>query len=278
VEDVLGAFADAQRRRGLRETSILKRDSDLTAYLRHFGDPFTVDHDELDAWLDSRPGRNGHGLSARTRCSWLSNLHEFYRWAIRAGHTEYDPTERIDRPKTHPGLPRPIDSDDLAMALSATDDAQMLAWLHTMAYAGLRCSEVAWLTRDRVIDREGLIVVLGKGGKERVVPMHPLVGESLTRYRMPRTGNVFLMPDGAAWRAGRVSAKTCTYLHRLGIDATAHQLRHWFGTTTYAACQDIRVVQELMGHSSPVTTAGYAAWSRLVAREAVEALPVLKAA
>lgn len=65
---------------------------------------------------------------------------------------------------------------------------------------------------------------------------------------------------------------TADFLASLGIDATAHHLRHWFGTKTYEACRDLRVVQELMGHASPVTTAGYAAWSRVVAREAVEAL------
>jgi integrase len=59
------------------------------------------------------------------------------------------------------------------------------------------------------------------------------------------------------------------FLGNLGIDATAHQLRHWFGTNIYAASRDIRLTQELMGHASPITTAGYVAWAVLDAEETV---------
>lgn len=63
------------------------------------------------------------------------------------------------------------------------------------------------------------------------------------------------------------------YLAGLGISATMHQLRHRFGTMAYEACQDIRVVGELMGHSSPSVTAGYVAYSKAEAKRAVLALP-----
>lgn len=63
------------------------------------------------------------------------------------------------------------------------------------------------------------------------------------------------------------------YFEGLGIEATAHQLRHWFGTRTYAACRDIRVVQELLGHQDPATTATYTAFSDGEAAAAVAALP-----
>jgi integrase/recombinase XerC len=62
------------------------------------------------------------------------------------------------------------------------------------------------------------------------------------------------------------------YLAGLGIDATGHQLRHWFGTGIYAATHDIRLTQELLGHQSPNTTAGYVAWAAVDAGPAVASL------
>jgi site-specific recombinase XerC len=62
------------------------------------------------------------------------------------------------------------------------------------------------------------------------------------------------------------------FFHSIGIDATAHQLRHWFATSTYATSGDLLVVQNLLGHSSPTTTAVYTAWSRPAAEAAVGAL------
>ncbi len=79
---------------------------------------------------------------------------------------------------------------------------------------------------------------------------------------------------GGPFAPGDVSRVVNTYLHAMGIPATAHQLRHWFGTKTYAACNDIRVVQELMGHAHTVTTNMYVAYSTGTAQEAVQALEV----
>jgi integrase len=72
----------------------------------------------------------------------------------------------------------------------------------------------------------------------------------------------------------RVSQLLNDYLHAHGISETPHQLRHWFGTTTMAASHDLRIVQELLGHASPSTTAGYVAWDTAAAAAAAAALPV----
>ena len=157
---------------------------------------------------------------------------------------------------------------------AAAGDHVLVAWLTLMAWAGLRCAEVAGLAREDVLDHEALLRVLGKGQKERLVPMHPSIYGRLRSAGMPRTGPVFARPDGRPWTAGEVSRITNRHISRAGVDATPHQLRHRFGTRTYAACRDIRVVAELMGHSSILTTQGYVAWSRTEARAAVVALPL----
>ena len=115
--------------------------------------------------------------------------------------------------------------------------------------------------------------MIGKGRKERLVPIHPSVLGTLRAAGLPRTGPVFTRPDGARYEPWQVSHQVRTYLEGLGIDATAHQFRHRFGTYAYRASRDIRTVAELMGHSSITTTMGYIAWSQAEGRRAVEALP-----
>jgi integrase/recombinase XerC len=211
-------------------------------------------------------------ISAKTRYTWLSSLGCFYRWAIKAGYTTTDPTADIDRPKLRRTLPRPVTDADLLFALSMTT-GQAQAWIILAAYAGLRCAEIAGLHRDDVIGDAGLLRVVGKGHKERLVPMHPQVIDLLAGWRMPRAnGPIFTRPSGGAWPPARLSRLASIELHDIGIDATLHQFRHWFGTRTYQHVKDIRVVQELLGHSSPTTTAIYTAFSAEDARKAVASL------
>ena len=127
---------------------------------------------------------------------------------------------------------------------------------------------------DDVLWDQRLLHVVGKGRHERLVPMHPAVVEALALVRVPRSGPVFRRPHGGPWNPHQVSRRVSVFMSDVGIEATAHQLRHWFGSRTYAACRDLRVVQELLGHQSPTTTAVYTAFSHAEAAAAVEALPV----
>jgi integrase/recombinase XerC len=113
---------------------------------------------------------------------------------------------------------------------------------------------------------------MGKGGKERIVPLHPDVMEALRCLPMPKSGAIFSRPRGGRFGPAEMSEAIRDYLHFLGIDASGHQLRHWFATEVYANTHDIRVTQELLGHQSPQTTAGYVAYSHVAAAEAVGTL------
>ena len=145
------------------------------------------------------------------------------------------------------------------------------------AFAGLRCVEIARLTRDAVLDHTTppVLIVNGKGAKDRVLPMHPLILESLRAYGMPNRGHVFRRRDGQTGppTAQSVSILGNRYLHSLGIPDTMHSLRHRAITELYRLCTDIRVAQTFAGHSSPQTTAGYAAYCPDTLRDAVFALP-----
>lgn len=269
------AWNHDQRRRGLMASTITRRSDMVASFERWLGGPLKdATAGDVESFLDQRRTATGQPISARTRYTWLSCLGCFYQWAIRHGHSSNDPTAQIDRPKLRRTLPRPISDGDLARAIGASTGQERI-WLLLAAYAGLRCAEIAGLHRDDVLDDLAMLHIIGKGGKERMVPTHPAVADALAAWPTPRTNTVlFHRPHGGAWPAATLSRAASVHLHDLGIDATLHQLRHWFATRTLRACRDIRVVQELMGHASPTTTAIYTAFCNEDGRAAVAALTI----
>jgi integrase/recombinase XerC len=252
------------KRRGLAPATIAARRSKLVGFDKRVGLAAATAED-VEVFLDGRK------LAPKSRYDWISHLSSFYRWAIDHGRLDRDPTVQVIRPRLHQNLPRPIGSGDLVTSLQMAEP-MMRAWLSLMAFGGLRCVEVARLEVDDLLWEDRLIRVSGKGDKERMVPMHDEIARCLRSLRLPSRGRVFRRPRGGAYPPAQVSKEVATYLCDLGVSATAHQLRHWFGTHVYRACRDLRVVQELMGHSSPVTTAGYADWSKIEARRAIDDL------
>lgn len=263
------------RRRRLSPNTIEKVDIHLRAFEFWLGrSPLSATAADIEVFLDTRRGRDSDRINDRTRCEWISHLSCFFEWAGRAlGEPALNPCDAIDRPRLRRLLPRPISEDDLEVAMER-GTGQMRAWLVLGAFAGFRCCEISWLTTDSVMWHEGVVNIFGKGRKERVVPMHELVTEVLRSHAPRGTGPFFRRPDGLTpWTPRNVSNKINAYLADLNIKATAHQLRHRFGTKTYEQCHDILVVKELLGHSSVQTTQVYTLFSQATAKAAVLALP-----
>jgi integrase/recombinase XerC len=252
IDELLRGARIDQERRGLSEGSIAKRHQYLRAFIGSLGDRsiFDVDNRTIEEFLDRR------GLCAVTRRAWLSHLHSFYVWAINEDLTEVDPTVRIVRPKLRRRLPRPADSSDLRRALSVANPI-MRCWILLAAYQGLRCCEIAGVRRDDITQDPPILRVIGKGDKERSIPLHPVVFEALQSLPMPGGGFVFRRFHGGRYQPEAVSREINSFLHSIGIGSTAHQFRHWFATELYKGTRDLRLVQEVLGHSSPVTTALY---------------------
>lgn len=126
------------------------------------------------------------------------------------------------------------------------------------------------LRREDVLDGDDppSIVVLGKGNKERVLPLSAPVLVKLQRHGMPRRGREVIgrfvdRPLASRiMKIDRVSATCNDYLAEVGAGASLHQLRHFFGSALYRTSRDLRLVQEAMGHSSPATSAVYAAFDQ----------------
>lgn len=264
------------RRRGLSPNSIEKYGIHLRAFEQWLGRPITdASTADIEVFLDTRHGRGGGRLTDRSRCEWISHLRCYYTWERRThASTALNPTDAIIRPKLRRLMPRPISEADLVVAMTAADDDRtMFAMIILGAFAGFRCCEMAWLMGESVLWHEGVLNVFGKGRKERIVDMHPLVGDALRSVGVPRSGPVFRRPTGEAWTPRRVSMHINMFFTDHGINAVAHQLRHRFGTQLYAVCRNLRVVQEQMGHAYSSTTDVYTAFARDDARAAVMALP-----
>ena len=232
----------------------------------------------LSAWLEFRSSglltatpqelmdwREGLAVTSNSVLSYMTAVKSFYSWAQASGRVHVRPDVDVPLPKIRKGRPRPISEMQLRVAI-LNAPKRIRPWLFLAALAGLRCAEIAGLRREDILDTadEPVIIVMGKGRKERIVPLSPQLWQELTDYGLPKFGIVFLRCDG---QRGQNSPKLLSqlvnrYLKSVGITETLHQLRHRFGTRAFRVHKDLRVVQELMGHADPATTALYADYCR----------------
>lgn len=256
--------------RDLSRSTIYNRRCGYRRLARALGhDPLTATEDEITIW------REGLGLSAGAAGVEIGLARAFFRWAFDEGLIEADPTRRLLRPRTPHYLPRPIGEDPLAYALS-TARPRIRPWIALAGWAGLRACEIASLQRCDVLDYADppLLIVRGKGGRQRVVPLGPALLVELHQAGLPSRGPVFPRADGLPGpnNAHRISGAVNRHLHAHGITESLHQLRHRYGTQMYASSADLRMVQSVMGHASPRTTSGYVAYSDRAAVAAAAAL------
>lgn len=186
-----------------------------------------------------------------------------YRWAVVEGRLNADPSVRLRPPKAPRLLPRPIPEQRLALALLAADE-RMRAILGLAAFAGLRAGEIATLAWSE-LDLDGAdatVRVVGKGARERVVDVSPDLAAML-RALPHRRGPVIRRGDGVPGynTPSRISHLAGDHLRSLGIPDTLHSLRHRM-LTEVCRVGGLRQAQDVAGHASASTTAGYAALAR----------------
>lgn len=199
-----------------------------------------------------------------TRRSYRASIGVFFKWAHLMDLTSTNPSIGLPRiPQPHP-KPHPVPDNAYDIALAGADDRMRLI-LRLAAEAGLRCDEVAQVhTSDVIPDlSDWSLIVHGKGSKERTVPLTPglavMIRKAPPGYLFPGADNGHL---SARWIGKLVAA-------RLPGLWTMHSLRHRFATRAYAIDRDLLTVQELLGHSSPVTTRSYVAIPTSAARRLV---------
>ncbi len=257
--------------RGLRPNTVRVRVDVLTRVATYIGKPLrNATEGDLLRWEQVAVA----GRQPETRRAYVCHLRAFYRWAKVAGIVAEDPCTRLTLPMLHRALPRPVPEDDLRRAVGLARPKMRLMIL-LGAFCGLRCQEIAglhWSDLRTVDGQTSLHVREGKGGKERVVPVPGVVLEAMIAHGRRRSGPMFYGMDAAQMDAKSVSRSLNRFFVRHGLDFTAHQLRHRYGTTAYMLTKDLRLVQELLGHGSPQTTARYAAYDKSQTVDMVKAM------
>jgi len=283
-------FADALwMERGLSRNTLSAYQSDLTALAAWLEqdrsiDLLTVDRIDL---LDYLALQSRKGRKPRSTARVLSCLRQFYQYALREGWLKKDPSLRIDAPKLGRPLPKSLSEQDVETLIGAPDttdpegfrDRVMLEVLYA---TGLRVSELVGLRLEQVSLTQGLVRVIGKGGKERLVPLGEEAVHWLERFLKGGRGDLLNgRPCAAVFPTRRGSGMTRqAFWYRIKKHAltagirrplSPHTLRHAFATHLLDHGADLRVVQLLLGHSDLSTTQIYTH----VARERLKTLHAL---
>ncbi|MBI5462918.1 MAG: site-specific tyrosine recombinase XerD [Gammaproteobacteria bacterium] len=234
--------------------------------------------------MDYLAHRYRTGGKARSAARLLSSLRRFYRHLVRENRLQTDPSARIDAPKLGRPLPKSLSEPQVEALLAAPDVEQPLglrdrAMLEVLYACGLRVSELVGLTVEQLNLRQGVVRVLGKGNKERLVPLGEealnwlqtylaearpaLLHGQVCDFVFPGRGGEALTRQAFWYRIKAYARKA-----EIRVPLSPHTLRHAFATHLVNHGADLRVVQLLLGHSDLSTTQIYTH----VARERLQGL------
>ena len=226
---------------------------------------------DFRAWM-ARRAADGASRSSIARA--MSVLRGFFRWLERNGHGANQAIRAMRSPKRPQGIPKPLTVADTDLLLDSVDllpgepwETQRDVALFTLLYGcGLRISEALGLDRGEAPVGDSLTVT-GKGGKQRMLPVLPVVREAVQAYlklcpwQTGDDGPLFLGTRGKRLNPGVAQKRLRELRLLLGLPdtVTPHALRHSFATHLLGAGGDLRAIQELLGHASLSTTQRYTA-------------------
>lgn len=196
--------------------------------------------------------------SASTVATYHSYLRAWFNWLQLMDHRADNPMIKVGSPRYPERVPRPVSDNGLVRLLTMPMHHRTRIMILLAALAGLRVSEIAKVRGEDVDTGTPVIYTVGKGGKQAMIPLHPLLVEAAGS--MPRRGWWF--PANARRPGQHLHGKSVSdiigqAMRRGGVRGTAHSLRHWYGTTLLDDGADLRTVQELLRHKSVATTQVY---------------------
>lgn len=275
-DPVIDQFIDILwAQKGLAELTLSAYQQDLVQFSRWLSERgerlSTAKELEIQQFLQQRHDR---GASARSNARLLSTFKQFYRHLVRSGDRQDNPTALISAPKIPRSLPNSMAESDVEKLLQAPDlesdyGLRDRCMLELMYSSGLRVSELVGLQVNQVNTRLGLVRLVGKGSKERVVPVGEEAAHWLTRYlqvarpALQLSGRVndalFLSSRGTGITRQAFWQNIKKHLLTAGVKTSfsPHSLRHAFATHLLNHGADLRTVQMLLGHSSLSTTQIY---------------------
>ena len=242
--------------------------SDIEKFLLWFdADPDKVLPDNILDYLSSR-----RQLSERSQSRMLSALRSFYNWMLVEGYVEENPCDKVDMPKLGVYLPSVLSVDEVVAIIDSVDRVDWIgqrdrAILEVLYGCGLRVSEAVGLRISGLYLDEGFIRIIGKGNKERLVPLGEVACDAIRGYLdvRPQPADsdsddiLFLNRFGKSF--SRVSmfklVKKQALLSGVTKEISPHTCRHSCATHLVENGADLRVVQEMLGHESITTTEIY---------------------
>lgn len=261
--------------KGLSQNTLDSYGLDLKAYASWMeGTDRSIENALREDILGYLSYRMGKGLKARSTARALSCLRGFYRYLLRENRIDEDPTLKVDSPKLGRPLPDSLSEKDIERLLAAPDLSTLVGlrdrtMLEVLYASGLRVSELVNLKINEINLRQGVIRIVGKGSKERLVPLGEEAINWINKF-MAEARNDLLKRDlnkdvvfpsirgstmtrQAFWYRIKQHAQTANIQKKL----SPHTLRHAFATHLLNHGADLRVVQLLLGHSDLSTTQIY---------------------
>lgn len=247
-------------------------DEDLRSYsagelIRYLVDRQTAEDSEGDVAASQQVG-----VDQRTIAKILSSLRAFFHYLVLEGYRSSNPATEIEMPRMAQRVPGVLSVEEVDRLLDTIDTRTPVgvrdrALFEVIYSCGLRISEAVDLTMDRLYLREGLIRVVGKGGKDRLVPagdeavsrLEHYVTEARPKLAKPGTQEtaVFLNHLGRGLSRKGMWKRFRELCAQAGVEAKVHTLRHSYATHLLEGGADLRAVQELLGHSDISTTQIY---------------------
>ncbi|KUR71537.1 recombinase XerD [Novosphingobium fuchskuhlense] len=253
--------------RGAASNTIAAYGRDLRSARAEIGDLLTADSVALarlaEAWSDLAPSSLARKASA---------LRQFYGFLADEGLRSDDPSAALPRPRTRRPLPRLLGHGEIAALFARAEEdaragegegARMLALIELLYGSGLRATELVSLPMAAVPRDAPFLMITGKGGQQRMVPISARAGAALARWLALRPGGgrwVFPSPRGGHLTRVRLFQLLRDLALRAGLDpekVSPHVLRHAFATHLLEGGADLRVLQTLLGHADIATTQIY---------------------
>ncbi|SKC41293.1 integrase/recombinase XerD [Bacteroidales bacterium WCE2004] len=232
-------------------------------------EPRAVRSEDIERYLKQRKE-----LSKRSQARLLSALRSFFDWLVLEGERKDNPCDRIDAPKLGRYLPEVLSVEEVCAILDSVDvssgDWRALrdrAILEILYGCGLRVSEACGLLISHVYLKEGFVRVVGKGDKERLVPLGEVAADAFAAYLAARPAPAEPAFDDVAFlnKNGRPLSRVAIFnlvkqqalIAGVNKEISPHTFRHSFATHLIERGADLRVVQEMLGHESILTTEIY---------------------
>lgn len=259
VGDAIRSYL-AERRVDLRPESIRTLRDDLLSVATHTGFGMSVvalSREMLAQWAQTQH------VAPATLQKRISTVRVWCRWLLIHGHVEQDPSLLLPHVRRPRAVPRALSCADVERLWALDMPARTRLCVSLMLFEGLRRSEISRLEWGDVRLTDMLIVVHGKGGHERVVPLSCTTWDLLAGQGVRRAGPVVRSESRpmCGVTPATVSGLVRQVMRQADIDESPHALRHTAATDALRSGCDIRTVQRFLGHSTVVTTERYLPWT-----------------